>query len=183
VAIEFFRGPHFGGFRETMPQPLIVDMAIHHFDLMRYLLDAEPVSVYAQSFNPSWSWFGGDASASVLFNLRTKAGRPVHVNYAGSWCANGPDTPWNGHWRIVCAHGTLTVRDDVIQLQRAGNQPPESIPVPKLERAGQDYLLHAFAASIQSGRPPETSGEDNLNSIGMVFQAVASAEQGQALTF
>lgn len=30
AAVEFFRGPHFGGFRDVMPYPLVVDMAIHH---------------------------------------------------------------------------------------------------------------------------------------------------------
>ena len=46
LSTEFFKAPHFGGFREDMAQPLLVDMAIHQFDLARYLLDAEPVSVY-----------------------------------------------------------------------------------------------------------------------------------------
>ncbi len=36
VTVDFFRGPHFGGFREEMPYPLIIDMSIHHFDLMRF---------------------------------------------------------------------------------------------------------------------------------------------------
>ena len=33
VECSFFRGPHFGGFREQMPYPLLADMAIHQFDL------------------------------------------------------------------------------------------------------------------------------------------------------
>ena len=55
AAVQFFRGPHFGGFRETMAYPLVVDMAIHHFDLMRFLLDRDPVAVSGRSWNPPWS--------------------------------------------------------------------------------------------------------------------------------
>jgi predicted dehydrogenase len=34
---DFYIGPHFGGFRDTMASPLILDMAIHTFDAARYL--------------------------------------------------------------------------------------------------------------------------------------------------
>ncbi|WP_279582293.1 Gfo/Idh/MocA family protein [Fodinicola feengrottensis] len=53
VTTEFFRAPRFGGFRDQMRQPLLVDMAIHSFDTARFLLAAEPVSVTCQSWNPS----------------------------------------------------------------------------------------------------------------------------------
>ncbi len=53
VLIHFTRGPHFGGFREEMPYPLIIDMSIHHYDLMRYILDADPVRLTAFSWNPA----------------------------------------------------------------------------------------------------------------------------------
>jgi predicted dehydrogenase len=69
VTTEFYKAPHFGGFRETMVQPLLVDMAIHAFDVARYLLDSDPVSVQCESFNPSWSWFDGDAAAIADFEF------------------------------------------------------------------------------------------------------------------
>src|SRR5205085_6626198 len=36
-------------------QPLLVDMAIHHFDLMRVVLNQEPVQITCQAWNPPWS--------------------------------------------------------------------------------------------------------------------------------
>jgi predicted dehydrogenase len=45
VSVEFFKRPRFGGFREEMPYPLIIDMAIHHFDMMRMLLDNDAISM------------------------------------------------------------------------------------------------------------------------------------------
>lgn len=49
---DFFLGPHFGGFRDLMDSPLLLDMAIHTFDQARYILGANPVSVYCHEFNP-----------------------------------------------------------------------------------------------------------------------------------
>lgn len=67
LTTDFFRAPHFGGFRDEMPHPLLIDMAIHAFDASRFLLGAEPVSVVCESWNPAWSWYQGDASATATF--------------------------------------------------------------------------------------------------------------------
>ena len=56
---EFYRAPHFGGFREEMDSPLLVDMAIHTFDAARYVTGADPVNVLCTEFNPPWSWYRG----------------------------------------------------------------------------------------------------------------------------
>lgn len=45
LTAEFFRAPRFGGFRDQMDHPLLLDMAIHQFDMARFLLNADPVSV------------------------------------------------------------------------------------------------------------------------------------------
>ncbi len=37
VNCDFYIGAHFGGFRDQMASPLILDMAIHHFDLAHFL--------------------------------------------------------------------------------------------------------------------------------------------------
>src|SRR5699024_350831 len=92
----------FGGFREEMEHVLLVDMAIHPFDAVRYLLDQDPVSVYCEEFNPSWSWYSGDAAATAVFEF---SGGARYV-YTGSWCADGLETSWNGTWRANAAGGS-----------------------------------------------------------------------------
>src|SRR3954449_12114829 len=57
---DFYIGAHFGGFRDEMPSPLLLDMAIHTLDAARYLCKADPVAVYCDEFNPPWSWYQGD---------------------------------------------------------------------------------------------------------------------------
>jgi predicted dehydrogenase len=91
---EFFLGPHFGGFRETMDNPLLLDMAIHTFDQARYLLQADPVSVYCHEFNSAHSWYQGHASAVCIFELSDGS----VFTYNGSWSAEGTPTSWQGSW-------------------------------------------------------------------------------------
>ena len=70
ISTPSFTGrPHFGGFREEMDSPLLIDMAIHTFDAARYVTGADPVSVQCTEFNPPWSWYRGAASAVVEFEL------------------------------------------------------------------------------------------------------------------
>ena len=100
---DFFLAAHFGGFRDAMDHPLILDMAVHHFDLARLFSGLDAVSVYAEEFNPAGSWYAGGAAADCWFEM---AGG-VRFNYRGSWCAEGCRTSWNGDWRVLGTHGTL----------------------------------------------------------------------------
>jgi predicted dehydrogenase len=69
VHADFFLVPHFGGFRDLMDSPLILDMAIHTFDQARLITEANPVSVYCHEFNPPGSWYKGNASVICIFEM------------------------------------------------------------------------------------------------------------------
>lgn len=188
ISVDFFKGPHFGGFREMMAYPLIIDMAIHHFDLMRYLLNSDPCSVFGRSWNPPWSWFAGDASASVLIEFL--AG--TVASYNGSWCSNGQETSWNGNWRFECEHGVVTLRDDQVYVEHspansgsthrsAGNPSVERITPIEMHRQAQSYLLHEFYEAVTTGLSPATTCQDNIKSLGIVFDTIASFESGRVV--
>ena len=188
VLINFTRGPHFGGFREEMPYPLIIDMSIHHYDLMRYILDADPVRLTAFSWNPPWSWYRGDASSVSRIDMipRSKPGsnagqHPIHVTYHASWCTRGGTTPWNGNWMIYCENGYLEMIDNQIFAQASDDAAKEPIPIEPMDLTDQAYLLRAFYEAVRDGRQLETSAEDNLRSIEMVFRTVESCESGQTV--
>ncbi len=172
VQVNFFKGPHFGGFREAMDHPLIVDMSIHHFDLMRYILDADPQTVRGHSWNPSWSWFTGDASTSLFFEFEDG----LSVVYNGSWCSTGAETSWNGDWRIECQRGVILSRDDAVYAAHTGD-PLERIANREQKLSDQAYLLHEFYKALTQGTLPGTHGRDNLKSLGMVFGAVEAVRE------
>jgi predicted dehydrogenase len=176
--VEFFKGPHFGGFREAMAYPLIIDMSIHHFDLMRFLLGSDPVAVYGRSWNPPWSWYGGDASAAVTLNFANG----VTITYDGSWCSQGRETPWNANWRFECARGVVAMVDDKVYTQLT-NQEAVLVEPLSLPRFAQAYLLHEFYEAVTQGKAPATTCQDNIKSLSIVFNVVKSFETGQAVQF
>jgi predicted dehydrogenase len=173
VSIEFYRGPHFGGFREQMPYPLIIDMAIHHFDMMRFFLDSDPVSIVGRSWNPSWSWFKGDASASLILEFADA----VTVSYDGSWCSLGTETAWNAHWRFECENGVVLLREDQVFTQTKEGSLKAIRPL-DLEYTDQSYLLHEFYEAVTKGKTPATTCQDNIKSLGIVFDCIKSFESG-----
>ena len=60
--IDFYIPADFTGtYREKMDFPLLVDMAIHHMDLIRYVTGRNIVKVTTLSFQPDWSWYAHHA--------------------------------------------------------------------------------------------------------------------------
>jgi len=159
-----------GTFRETMPYPLIIDMSVHHFDLMRYILGTNATSAYAASWRPQWSWFKNDPSASICFEM-TDGGR---VLYDATWSSRGPDTSWTGLWEIDCDEGQIRYIGERVEIARGDDITPVE-PLDEMPVTSIPYSLLHFGDCIENGSEPETSGRDNLGSVAMVFAAVQSA--------
>lgn len=176
LTTEFYKAPHFGGFREEMAHPLLVDMAIHPFDSARFLLDADPVSVYCEEYNPSWSWYSGDAAASAVFEMTGG----VRYVYTGSWCAPGRETSWNGSWRLSGSAGSATWNgDEAPEFEVPTGSEDAAVPAPSID-PGREIAgsLAAFAASLRSGEPLMGEVHENVMSLVMVEAAVESAAAG-----
>jgi predicted dehydrogenase len=183
VNCDFYIGAHFGGFRDEMPSPLILDMAIHHFDLCRFLTGADPVAVYAHEFNPKGSWYRGDVNASAIFEMSNG----VVFTYRGSWCAEGCHTSWNGDWRIIGSSGTVLMEKD--QLPRGSRPKPggqrgfhleqEDIrsEAPTINGAGIAGALNEFLDYLETGKVPQGECHDNIKSLAMVFAAIESSRR------
>jgi predicted dehydrogenase len=185
VNCDFYIGAHFGGFRDEMASPLILDMAIHHFDQCRYFTGLDAVAVYAREFNPTGSWYKGDVSASVIFELENN----VIFSYRGSWCAEGCHTSWNGDWRVIGSQGTLLQEKD--QQPRGQRLKPGGktgfhreledvvIPLATLNGSGIAGSLNEFLDALESGRTPQCEVRDNIRSLAMVFAAIESSRTGK----
>ena len=160
-----------------MPYPLLVDMAIHQFDLARDLIGGEPLAVYCESSNPDWSWFAGDATAQVTVEFAGGA----RFNFSGSWCSPGLETSWNGTWRVSGAGGSATwdgagapaaqSADGTVVVAEPGTGPEEI--------AGS---LAEFVDAVRSRRVPSGEAHSNVLSLAMVEAAIRSAEKGRRVT-
>ena len=185
INCDFYIGAHFGGFRDEMPSPLILDMAIHHFDLARFMTGADPVAVYAKEFNPKGSWYKGDVAASCIFEMTDG----VIFTYRGSWCAEGCHTSWNGDWRIIGDKGTLLYDRDQdptgeVVVSKAGfhRQKKElKVVTSPLQYGGMHGALREMLAFIRTGRKPQTECHDNIKSLAMVFAVVESSTKGKTV--
>ncbi|MDF2722369.1 MAG: gfo/Idh/MocA family oxidoreductase [Paenibacillus sp.] len=184
IYADFFLGPHFGGFRDVMDSPLLLDMAIHTFDQARFIGGADPVSVYCHEYNPPGSWYKGNASAVCIFEMSDGS----VFCYRGSWCAVGMATSWHADWRVTGSRGTIrwdgadkltgeAISEGAAEGASASLQPLQP-PPPWTGREGHFGCLDEMFLSLQEGRPAETDSADNFKSLAMVFGAIESARTG-----
>ena len=182
---DFFIGAHFGGFREQMDHPLLLDMSIHTLDAARFMAGADPLAVYCLETNPPGSWYANGAAANAIFEF---AGDVVFT-YRGSWVAEGGTTSWESAWRIIGTAGTLLWDGaDHFELKQVSEQSgflrplrdavTSSLPHPD-QTHGHASVIADFLDAIESGRSPETAGADNIKSLAMVFAAIESARTRQ----
>lgn len=178
---DFYIGPHFGGYREEMRSPLLVDMAIHTFDAARYLSGADPVAVYCEEFNPPWSWYGSSAAATVIFEMTGG----LRYTYCGSWCSDGHRTSWDGEWRAVGPNGTAMWDGTVAPVAHIVTQRGEfHSKVDTVESSSVETFDEGIAGSLRdflralgTGRTPMGECHDNIKSLAMVFGALESSSK------
>ena len=187
---DFYLGAHFGGFRDHMAHVLILDMAIHTFDLARMLVNADPVGVYCHEWNPQGSWYDRDASAMAIFEFSNG----VVFNYRGSWCSEGLNTHWESDWRAVGSKGSIlwdghssfraeAVPDGAEAKFRRDTQLLDAPLIdPTIPLGGHIGQIQHFVDCILGGTTPETVSTDNYKSLAMVFGAIESAETKQRVT-
>lgn len=170
-----------GDFRYSMKDVLLVDMSIHHFDMIRAALGTNASRVYAQSWHVPDGNFEGDAAVSVVITMNDGA----VVSYTGNWATYSQETSWNGAWEVIGERGRITMDggdwdETRIALQRFGED-PTPVTITALDRVAQHGLIADFVAAIASGTPPDTDAANNIHSLAIVFAAVESAETGNVV--
>ena len=167
--------PRGGSAHHRLWEPLLVDMSIHHFDLMRMLLGKEPVKVMCQTWNPAWSNFVEAAQGSALITFEDGS----VVTYSGSWVSTAPQTNWAGEWHIECEGGEIIAtsrgeKPDYVAIRPLGKR-LRTLKLPEVPLIDRDGTLDAFVKAVQTGEEPETSGRNNLKTLELMLAAVESA--------
>ncbi|WP_181703952.1 Gfo/Idh/MocA family protein [Chthonobacter albigriseus] len=167
------------------PDPLLADMSIHHFDLMRMILADEPKAVSCRTWNLPGSPFQNHPVGVVTVEF---AGGTI-VSYRGSWMSGGAATAWAGEWTIDCdegeiwftsrGHGAERLERDRVVLRRRGSAAEEQIldHVRYFDRAG---TMAAMEQAVRTGVPPArfSSGADNLMSLALMQASIVSTQRG-----
>jgi len=183
VHCDYFMAPHLTGFRTRMASPLLMDMAIHHFDLARAVTGLDAVSVYAREFNPANSWFDGDASAVCIFEMD----KGVVFTYRGSWCAEGFSTGWCGTWRFIGTKGTIIFEKEQPPQGQVGSKRRGWLwatrdiktPARRIRHESLHGALREMLTYLRTGKAPQTQCHDNIKSLAMVFAAMESSRKGK----
>lgn len=170
ISVDFRRRHRTGNYHMDMKHPLLLDVTIHHLDLVRYFTGAEANSVHARSWNPSWSWYDGYTNLYLLINMDSD----IMVSYRGSLTSFRNETDWLGEWRIEGKDGIIRVSGGEIHLVNTDTDMKMKVNETEDSRK---LLLDNFICSLKEGKPGETDIHDNIKTFEIVWDAVECIEK------
>jgi myo-inositol 2-dehydrogenase/D-chiro-inositol 1-dehydrogenase len=174
--------------RDPAPPPLAYvrvsgglfrDMTIHDFDMARWLLDEEPVEVFAQGANLVDPAIGeaGDVDSAMLL-LRTASGRMAHINNSRR-AAYGYDQRVEVHGsagRLIAGNRVPTTVEQADAAAVTVDKPLHFF----LERYAEAYRLElaAFLDALAMGMPMPVGAEDGRQALVLAEAALRSMREG-----
>jgi predicted dehydrogenase len=160
--------------------PQLQEIAIHHFDSLRYFLDRKPTSITARAWNPPWSDYQHGANTEALLDF---AG--VRVQYLGTmlshrfgfslWIEGERGVIWTNRRQVFWRPG----RSRLFRPVRRVKVPPGDDA--KYPKGGTTSLLNSLRDAVLHGTPPETRGEDNIWNVAMVEAGKRSDQEGRTV--
>jgi len=158
------------------------DMTIHDFDVARWLLSEEPVSVMAAASvltDPAIGKVGDFDSANVI--LTTASGKQATINNTRR-ATYGYDQRIEVHG----SEGSVTAenhRQARIELANADGYTRPPLLDFFMSRYAAAYAaeIAAFVAALADGSPMPTTGQDGLRALALAEAAVRSVAEGRAV--
>jgi predicted dehydrogenase len=168
-----------GDWRGRMPHPLLLDMAIHHVDLLRAVSGRDVLSVDARSWPAPDGPFRHEPTVAALIELQ----RGLSASYDGSWAPPYGETSWNGDWELIggAARATWTGGLDdpltsVVRVERFGERPRRT-PLPRLAVLDRLGVIAELRRAIRAGDEPEVGIADNLRTLAAVLALARSCDE------
>ncbi len=167
-------------FLKTLEQPALNDMGSHVFDLVRFLF-GEAESIYCAT-HKSLDFLSGPN----IFTATLRCGPALCVCEVGcrvdsSLLIEGPKGVLE-----LGTDRTLHIRTDAQEIVRPC--PPTPRYAWGRPEAGDPDILHAIVechrhlvASLRTGQPAESAGEENLKTMRLMFAAIESAQRGEVV--
>jgi predicted dehydrogenase len=170
--------------RET--KLILLDLAIHLLDLARFLLgEVERLSCETQRIKQD---IAGEDMATMLLRHQGGAVSLVDCTYAAK---RDPDPFPETLLEIEGRRGSLSLAPGLeLRITSDGRTTTRSLATPLLPwtskpwHVAQESVLHTqrhWLACLRSGREPETSGADNLNTYALVAAAYEAAATRRAV--
>lgn len=168
----------------TDPRFIIHDLGVHLFDLTRFFLgEAESLLCYTNHINPRIT---GEDVATVLLSMTSGAHAVVELSYASKLARElFPQTLV--HLEGAAGSASLLADYQIVLTTPQGvrrlDASPHALagtpgPITAIPESVLNIQRH-WLGCLRSSQPPDTSGEDNLETLRLVFSAYASADTGQ----
>ena len=161
IHILFKRRHHIGNYHMSMKHPLLLDVGIHHLDMLRYFTGSEAKRVNAGFHTPPGSWYRGYSNAELLITMQDG----LKVTYVGSLDAEANETGWYGQWTFTGENGELCFAPD-----------------DREDNAGSDAVLDSFIDYVRNGKMPETHISDNIKTQSIANAALQSFHERKEIT-
>jgi predicted dehydrogenase len=169
-------------FRHEIPHALLIEGAVHHFDMLRNLTGGDCATIAGWEWNPAWSSSKGEFCNLYLLGMTNG----VRTVYEGNGTAGGEQNNWHEeYYRAECENGAVTVgRDHIVRIhrfKRGGGLVVEEVPPVSTPYEGHNYLIDEFLTWLDGGPTPATVLDDNVKSVAMVFGAIEASRTGQVV--
>lgn len=169
IDLYFARHHDMMGYHLALEHPMILDVGIHHLDLIRYLTGREAVEVFARSWAPSWSHYR--KNGNVIMDLLLED--DIHVSYHGGLAFYRHETDWFGVWTLDGENGMLKIEGDTITVTGRDGTRSERVA----ERTdSKRYLLANVLDALESGARAATDIRDNMKTYRLAGAAARSAD-------
>jgi predicted dehydrogenase len=160
------------GWRLERPRYVMAVMTIHWLDGYRYLLGAEPETVYCRTVNSSATGGAADTAASLI--LQFSQGTAVCLSESFSSFSRQDSCT------LDCETGVLLMGyQGLTEIHADGSRVEHQNPFDKAEATW--YLLDDLMRSVEGGREPETCATDNLRSMRIMEAAYRSAAENRTV--
>jgi predicted dehydrogenase len=171
-----------------MAHTFLLEQAIHHLDLIRFVFSTDVESVQAYEWNPvDWEHnpYKQDPNVSMLLNLRNG----MHVNYIGTWISGnvGMKEGIDFRWRTDFEKGIIVQQnlfgENGIYVAYHQDSELTHIDTGPIEPFYTDTvgLLAEFIGCLKNDKPSETSGKDHLKTLSAVLASIESAVTGKKI--
>ncbi len=169
-----------GPWLASIEYPQLQEIAVHHFDSLRALLDRAPSSITARVWNPPWSDYRHGASTQAFIDL---AG--VEVQYVGTLTSHR----FGFSLWVEGEEGVLWTNRKYVAWRPGGSRffrPVRRLSVPRGDEApypkgGTTSLLNALRDAVTSGATAETHAGDNIWNVAMIEAAKRSDREQRAV--
>lgn len=174
IYVDFSRNHKMTNYHKDLEHPLLLDVSIHHIDMIRYLTGAETKSVFARSWTPEWSWYKGYSNLDLIMEMDNN----TKISYRGSLAAFANETDWLADWRIEGQKGVIKMSKGSIIIYKG--QFPTEIKVDEVCDS-RKAVLNEFISAILKGEPGETDISDNIKTSEIVGAAIEAIKSGEVI--